>query len=117
MRIICTILELCIGNINVAYFSCHLDAKEDGCQIKQHTFLLTDRAGNTNQFHICLIYFIDSFHLLTDGYGPDYGDNNNYGDHNVYDYGINKGYGDYNGYRDYNGYGSDNGNGNVYLFQ
>jgi hypothetical protein len=43
-------------------------------------FLFTDRAGNTNQFHICLISVIDWFRLLTDGYGPVYGDNNNYGD-------------------------------------
>jgi hypothetical protein len=111
MRIICTILELCIGNINVAYFSCHLDAKEDGGQIEQQTLLLADRAGNTNQFHICLIFFVDCFRLLTDGNGPDYGYNNNYGDDNVYDYGNDNGYGDYNGY------GNDNGYGNVYLFQ
>lgn len=108
MQIICTILELFIGNINVAYFSCHLDAKEDRGQIKQHTFLLTDRAGNTNQFRICLISFIDCTRLFTDVYGPDYSDNNNYGDYNGYDYGIDNGYGDYNGY--------GNGYGNVYLF-
>ena len=65
----------------------------------------------TNQFHICLIFFVDCFRLLTDGNGPDYGYTNNYGDDNVYDYGNGNGYGDYSGY------GRDNGYGNVYLFQ
>jgi len=36
--------------------------------------------------------------LLTDGYGPVYGYNNNYGDDNGYYYGHDNGYGDDNGY-------------------
>jgi hypothetical protein len=39
--------------------------------------------------------------MLTDGYGPVYGDNNNYGDDIWYYYGHD------NGYEDDNGYGKD----------
>lgn len=67
-------------------------------QLKQQEFLFTDRAGNTNQFHVCQISVIEWFRLLTDGYGPVYGDNNNYGDDIWYYYGHDNGYGDDNGY-------------------
>ena len=69
-----------------------------GVSIKIARFLIYRRAGNTNEFHICLIYVIDWFRLLTDGYGSVYGDNNNYGDDIWYYYGHDSGYGDDNGY-------------------